>query len=224
MRKLILDEQGNAYTINGDALYIEDGTVPEGYERVQYISCSGKSAINTGIVVAGTDTIEFDFSLSDLSQKGDKYILSQKSGYTGGGLWVETYDAANTWYVRFGSSSSSNTAISASHKTGRHTIEIKKNSFKVDGSTVLSPNYSSMPTSVLSVGGRLTSDTAATGFYGSLYDGFAVIDSNGDFRWYGYTVKRLSDNAGGMYDIVSGKIYMSATPYDFTAGPTLTND
>ena len=197
-------------------------TLPSGYVRVEYITGSGGSAINTGIVVAGTDIIYGNYELSSLSQGGDKYILSQQAGYTGGGLWVETYGSANKWYFRFGSSSSANATPTSAQLSGQHEFVIKKNSFKVDDVSVGTPNYSSMPSTSLCIGGRLNSaGDAITGgaMYGKLRDNFGVVDSNGVARWWGFTVKRTADSAGGMWDAVSGQFFPSVTSTDFGCGP-----
>lgn len=197
--------------------------LPDGFVKVEYISTSKTAGINTGIVVAGTDIIYATYQLNqaDLSQGGDKYILSQQAGYTGGGIWAETYGGTNKWYVRFGSSSSSNQDIQAAHKTGKHQIELKKQSFSVDGTKLLTPNYSSMPSTPTCFGARINAAGDAItggGMYGNLYEGTGIVGSNGNYRWWGIPVKRVADGAGGMFDLVSKQVFLSVTGTHFGCG------
>lgn len=186
------------------------------YKRVSYLSCAGDSAIDTGIVVADTDAITIDYELNSLSKTGDKYLLSCSAGYTGGGIWLETYGNANRWYTRFGSSSSVNGTF-ASYVSGRHIAELKKNSCAIDGTKILSPSYSSMPSTPLNFGGRILADRSVTGFYGYIYD-CAILNSGGDYRFHGVPAVRLADDVAGVLDLVSGQFFESVDAA-FVAGP-----
>ena len=84
--KYILVGSNGVITNNGNALYREDDSLPEGLTRLQYISAAGHSAVNTEIVVGETDKIIVQFSLSNTSASGDKFIISGQSGYSGGGI------------------------------------------------------------------------------------------------------------------------------------------
>ena len=217
MRK-VLSTQNGIILVNGKVLINEDETLPSGYTRVQYISASGSSAFDTNLMIQDTDVILVDFSLSSLSSDEDKYIISCGSGYSGGGLWVETYASDNKWYVRFGSLSSVNKASESEHLSGKHTFEVRKNYFGIDGSQFLSPSYSSMPSTTLNVGGRLaTSGTTATGFYGNLYK-VIIKDDAGEFKFYG--IPAVYNNVAGIYDTVSNTFFTSDTVTAFTAGPS----
>lgn len=215
MKKVIVGNSG-VIVSDGKAHYID--VLPDGYTRLQYISMSGKSAVDTGIVVAQTDTILVTYELSDLTKTGDKFICSCKAGYSGGGLWFETYGNTNKWYVRFGSASSVNVNNDI-FVSGKHTGELKKGSFKIDGTTVLSPTYSSMPSTTLNIGGRIQTDgVSVVGMYGSLYEA-KILDGNGEPRWWGVPVKN-SNNVPGFYDMVGDQFHPSVSSSNpFTAGP-----
>lgn len=204
----------------GDSLVFGGSIIPPEYTRLQYISASGASALETGILVAENDKIQVRFSLSNLSAGGDKHIISCRAGYTGVGLWVENYGSANTWYVRFGSTSSASTAPTQEQTSGEHSFELRKQWFGIDGSRVLVPNFSSMPSTTLNVGGRIAvNGTTATGFYGNLYN-VKVLDENDVLRWHGIPVKETNGTGVGMYDVVSGQFFASVSSTPFTAGPT----
>lgn len=226
MRKVLINSQGKALLYDSKFLAYQDMLPPTGFVRVEYITTLRTAGVNTGIVVNSTDVIYATYKLdsSNLSQSGDKYIVSQQAGYTGGGIWVETYGSNNQWYVRFGSSSSSNGASTTDERTGKHQIQLMKQSFKIDGASKLTPNYSSMPSTPTCFGARINTagdGITSGGMYGNLYEGTGIVDSNGNYRWWGIPVKRVSDGAGGMYDIVSDKVFLSVTGTDFTCGPEL---
>lgn len=216
MRKVIVGNSG-VIVSSGKAHYID--AIPDGYTRLQYISASGRSVLDTEILVDQSDTIILTYELTNLSQGGDKFMISCQQGYSGGGIWVETYDSYNRWYVRFGSPSSVNDASQQRHLNGVHTFEVRKNYFGVDGERVLTPSYSSMPSKPLDIGGRLGSDGVSPvgGFYGRIY-GAKILDTNGKPRWWGVPVKN-QNNVAGMYDLVSDSFFPSNTTTDFTAGP-----
>ena len=214
MKKVLVGNTG-VIVSDGKAHYVD--VAPVGFTRRQYISMSGKSAVDTGIVVAQGDTIIITYQLSNLTQTGDKFICSCKAGYSGGGLWFETYGNTNKWYVRFGSSSSAN-VNNDTFVSGKHTGELKKGSFKIDGTTVLSPTYSSMPSTTLNIGGRIQTDgVSVTGMYGNLYEA-KIIDSDGNLRWHGVPHTDSNDVAG-FYDFVHDQFHQSVSSYPFTPGP-----
>ena len=216
MKKVIVGNSG-VIVSSGKAHYID--VVPDGYTVLQYISASGQSISDTGILVSPDDTIILTYELTDLSRGGDKFIVSCQQGYSGGGIWVETYDSGNRWYVRFGSPSSVNIASEQRHLNGVHTFEVRKNYFGIDGERILSPSFSSMPSTPLNVGGRLATNGTSPvgGFYGRIY-GAKILDSDGVPRWWGVPVKN-QNNVAGMYDLVSDTFFPSNTTTDFTAGP-----
>ena len=216
MKKVIVSDNG-VITSNGKAHYID--VLPDDFTELQYVSVTGKTASDTGIVVQDTDTIFVTFELGGLNKAGDKFIISNRGGATTGtGLWIENYGNANTWYVRFGSTGSVNKAPTTAQKTGVHILELRKGYFGVDGVSYLTPSYSSMPDSTLNVGGRLAaSGTGVTGSTGNLYE-VKVVDANGEPRWWGIPVKD-SNNIAGFYDMVKDAFHKSNTSYPFIAGP-----
>lgn len=178
------------------------------YQLLSYITCASKSALITGVVSAETDVLTVDYQITNSSKSGDKHIAACQSGYTGGGIWIETYASSNKWYCRFGSSSSVNGSAST-YTSGRHTLTLKKNYFGVDGTQVLTPAYNSMPNTAICFGGRVSSDgTTVTGFWGYLYE-CSILDSNGNYRWHGIPAKRIADSKVGMFDTVSRTFFTS---------------
>ena len=59
---------------------------------------------------------------------------------------------------------------------------MRKQYFGVDGTQILTPNYSSMYNGPVDIGGRIyPSNNTVTGFYGNLYD-TKIIASDGSYR------------------------------------------
>lgn len=219
MKKFLLGPNG-VLTASGKALSIDE--VPSGYKKLQYISSAGKSAVDTLIEATATDTIFMTFEISNLSDSGDKFMVSCKAGYSGGGIWAETYGNTNKWYVRYGSSSSASGNSSSSQLTGIHTLELRKDYFGLDGTKILTPNYSSMPSTTVNFVGRMPASgkTVSTGFRGKVYD-TQIVNSSGDKIWWGIPVLEVASNKAGLYDLVSDTFFKSDSSVDFTAGPEL---
>lgn len=203
----------------GDELVFGGNIIPPEYQRVQYINGGGASVLDTGIVIAETDTIKIVYQMETSSVGGDKMIIAQKAGNTGDAIFIETYSANNAWYVKFGSSSSAGAASTNVEKTGTHTLELRKNYFGVDGSSRLTPGFNSMPNTSLCICGKIKTDlTIQYGCYGNIYD-VKIVDSNNDLRWWGIPVKEVNGTGVGLYDTVSGQLFESVTATPFTAGP-----
>lgn len=204
MSKLIVNSQNKAYIVNGNALEFVEPYDAE----IEYLQANGEQWIDTDIIVNDTDTITS--SVYFLSKSGDNFVFGQMPSSTGGGLWEELY-GNSTWYVRFGSSLSAHTSSSAAINT-KFTLVLKKNSFSVNGTNKLQPNYTSMPNACL----RLFRNGANTS-YGNLRLYYLYItDANGNKRLDLIPVRVGS--VGYMYDKVSGKLLGNGGSGSFTLG------
>lgn len=223
--ELIVPIYNGVYPVYNDVARGFAVSIPAEYQRVEYISAIGTSVIDTGIVVAETDVIYATYMLNPdyLSVNTDKMLFCCKDGYSGGGLWADVYGNQNRWYARFGSPSSSyQTSPTPEYLSGKHTVELKKGSFSIDDNEILTTlRFSSMPNKSMCIAGKLnTNDAIAWGFYGSIYDS-GILNADGTPRWWGIPVKRLSDGAGGMYEIVSKQFYPSLGTAPFGVGPAV---
>ena len=193
--------------------------IPGEYTELQYIESTRTQYIDTGYALQETDSVEVDYYLTNLSATSDKFIIGQRS--TGAssdpGMWVETYSNSNTWYVRYGSTSSVNKTFANSEQSG--TFIVKKQSFSINGTEVLQPGYTSMPSGSLTIFGRLNSGNT---FYGSYVRISSVRIKNGTTLLHNYVpVKRKSDNVLGMYDTVSKTFFTNAGSETFIEGPAV---
>lgn len=217
----IQDLPGIEKVYDGNVLVYENNptpVIPSDYQQVQYIQAAGASALDSEVLVEELDKILFTYSLDSLTTGGDKHIMSCKAGWSGGGLWVENYSSANTWYVRFGSAASSNANPTEAQLTGKHTFELRKNYFGIDGTQVLVPSWSSMPSTTLCIGGRIQTDgVTVTGFLGKIYE-VKIYDSNRVLKWWGIPVREANGTGVGLYDAVSGQFFASVSSTPFDAG------
>lgn len=180
--------------------------------RVEYLQSSGTQYIDTGVIVNDTDIIES--TIMFMSRSGDNQAFGSGAPANQGGLWVEIYNN-KTWYVRFGSSKSVNSTNQATLNTTK-TVIIKKNYFSVNGTKILTPNYTSMPQQTL----YLFSNHTSYPFVGRIYN-FSITNSS--------NVKTLNlipvrvGQVGYMYDTINNQLYGNIGTGDFTVGPDITS-
>ena len=214
---------GTLWEINTDLYAL--GVLPAEYTQLEWIESSGTQCINTGYVVRETDSIEIDYVLTDLSRTGDKFIIGAQPipDNPNVGFWTETYDSSNTWYVRFGSSSSANTyGITTPSSQLSGTLVVSKNSFVVNGTKILTPEYYGMSPNPLTIFNRITAagDIQATGASAQISE---VRIKNGNNIVHKYVPAKNSSNVIGMYDTVSGQFFQNLGSGNFTAGPQVGN-
>ena len=180
--------------------------VPPPYDaKIEYLQSSGTQYIDTNIVVASSNEIIVDAQY--LSKSGDNFLVGAP-GFSGeGSIWMEIY-SNTSYYVRFGSASSSN----VTGDLNRHIFKIKKNGYYVDGVLKLSPSYTSMPSRSLVIFGRNSYIT------------------KGNMKIYSMSIKNGNDyiidlipvrknGVGYMYDKVSGHLFGNDGTGDFILGP-----
>lgn len=205
---------------NGVISVQKNNPLPLGYTQLDYLESTGTQAILTDYRPLGADTIEVDYTLTNLSQGGDKFIIGSRpnSSAENVGFWVETYGATNTWYVRYGSPSSVNDAYQNSDASG--TFSITKNVFKINGVTRLTPTYEGDPTYNLSIFARRNrDDTVWVGAYVQISN-VRVYGSDSVLK-HNYVPAKNSSNVLGMYDTVSGTFYTNVGSGNFTYGSTI---
>jgi hypothetical protein len=194
--------------------------LPLGYTQLTYIQSDGRQVINTGYVLQETDSVEVDYNLTDLTRTDDKFILGAQpvSDTSIGGFWVETFNASNVWYVRYGSGTSANTygiVTPTSQLSG--TLAVSKNSFVVNGIKILTPDFVSMPVNPMTIFNRISSNGSIPN-KGASAQISEVRIKNGNNLVHRYIAVRNSNNELGMYDTVSGQFFTNSGTGTFTAG------
>ncbi len=196
--------------------------LPAGYTALEYIQSSGTQYIDTGHIVTENDVIEADLQHIGTSDTGDKMFFGTYHQNTSlGGLWVEQYGTANTWYVRFGSPYSSSAASTNDERNNKIHISVSKQNFSVDGVQRLTPVWSgSFQTTTLTIFGRRNAPTGIS-MTSKLNLWSFMVTRSGVLKLNLVPAKRNSDNVIGMYDTVSGQFLTNAGTGTFTAGPEL---
>ena len=173
------------------------GSNSSDYIDLEYLQSNGTQCINTGYVVGVNDSIEVDYNIEGAPATEQMLIAAYKNGESGY-LWVDNYKNSS-WYIRFGSGASVNTSIQTSQKTGNNTLVLKKGSFAVNGSNVLSPAYTSMPTVPLAVFCRINGSTPQYNATAKI-SAVRIKNSSGQIIHNYVPKKRVSDGKFGLYD------------------------
>lgn len=165
---------------------------------VEYLESDGTQVLDTGIVVAETDFIYCKAMF--LTMSGDNFLLGASGASGEGGTWIENY-SNNTYYVRFGSTSSLST-----HSVGpnvEHAFTLRKGHFYADGGSHMQPAYSSMPSTSVAIFGRKKSD--GTFNYGKTrIKEFYIDDASSNKRIHLYPCRK--DGVGYMYNAVTNSL------------------
>ena len=182
------------------------------WEYVSYLQSYGKQAIETGYVVDVDDVLEMEYEITNTSASGDKFLFGSQA-QSGTGLWCETYGSENKWYVRFGSTSSVNVTSTNSQFSG--VLTLQRGSFTVNGSKVVSPVYSTMPTGTLALFIRKNQDGKYVNGAYMKFKGFKITRNNAVIHEY-KPIRRLSDGELGVMDIVTRQFLTNVGTGNFT--------
>ena len=195
--------------------YVESAVLSGGYRQLEYIQSDGNVVLQTNYTPQGTDVIELQYKLmpAHLSKALDKFLLRT------GNTWVETYNATNKWYARFGSSSSANTAFDSETQT-EGVLVLRKNSLSVNGTKILTPSYNTAPSGTMRLFGNISSgEPVSTSIMQT--SGFKVT-RGGVLVFNLVPARRVSDGEIGMYDTVSNTFFTKTGWGSFIAGPDVT--
>ena len=213
-------QPSNVTCNNGEIRFNKRNSLPIGYTELSYLESTGTQAILTDYQPLGTDTIEVDYKLTNLTAAGDKFIIGSRPSTSAEnvGFWVETYGATNTWYVRYGSPSSVNDSYQSSDESG--TFSITKNVFKINGVTRLAPTYEVDPIYPMSIFARRNrDDTVWAGAYIQISN--VRVYGNDNALKHNYVPAKRSDNVVGMYDTVTDSFFTNQGTGNFITGQEL---
>lgn len=210
----------NEYTLSGTLAYpsatitaecqgvTDTFAVAVAYDaQVEYLESTGTQYIDTGIIIDESDSIVADVQFID--NGSTTYNTIGESIDNDNSSYIFLRIRYGSWYVRFGSSSTSKSSNRANYN--RHLLELKKNSFSVDNYLISQPNYVSMP-QVSYILGRIGSSTS---FFGRLFE-FEIINQSDSNRIDLIPVR--CGTTGYMYDRVSGTLFGNDGTGDFVLG------
>lgn len=186
--------------------------VPSGYQQLEYIESTGSSWLNTGYIFnPETDAFKVVFQGNDTSNNG-MIFASNGSKYT----WLYYYSAGMRIYIT--NSSGSQTSVAGpSRDTNKHTAIYQNKHYYFDGVDKggLSGSYVSDTNSIYLF--AYTGSGTNYAFKGRIYS--VEIMRNSIIQKIFVPAKQLSDNAIGMYEVLSKSFIPSMTATAFTAGP-----
>ena len=203
-------------TYNYDGGTANSSAVPAGYTRVEYIESDGNQIINTG--VAGVYTR----AVIDAQYTGTSNSLDMLAGYdTGAGEYVGVYN--KKWVLDNGAAGL--TTVSALERSNVSVVfdrdandnDYNRATITVGGETVTVTRSTFRYGDTLKLfSGR--SSGATNGFAGRIYRATIYKDNTNGVIFDGVPVRRNSDDALGIYDVVSGTFLENIGTGVFTAG------
>lgn len=184
-------------------------TLPSGYTQVEYIQSSGTQYIDTGFK-PNQDTRVVMYGYNESSNSA--WIYGAWNSANSGAF---AYLSVNRYYM-YGSQQINANSIS----TGEFTLDHKKNSFTLNGTTIsgdsetFTCNYS-LYLFALNVGGSVSSGKLTGKLYScEIYDNGTLVRD--------YVPCKNPDGIIGLYDLVNDTFYVNAGTATFSAGETVT--
>lgn len=198
--------------------------LPLGFTELEYLESTGTQWIDTGYVLTGDETLEFEAQCTDIikSSSYDSFFTGcQNSNTDKGGFWVEKYLRNNgnwQWYVRYNSLASVYTTQTGAGLNQRNKLSISSRSFKVDGIEILQPLDASthQDTSITIFGRKQQSGIIAPSLWRCWY--YRITKNNSVIKSY-IPALRNSDGEIGMFDEVTGTFFTNQGTGKFVAGP-----
>ena len=191
--------------------------VPNEYQQLEYIESAGAAWLNTGYTFnPETDSFNVVFKGNDTSNNG-MIFASNGSKYS----WLYYYSAGMRIYIT-NSSGTQQSVSGPSRDTNKHTAIYNNKHYYLDGTDrgALSGSYTSDTNPIYLF--AYTGSGTNYAFKGRIY--YVEIARDNNIQKIFIPVKRLSDNAIGMYEIYSNNFIPSMTSTPFTAGPVISID
>lgn len=192
---------------NGD-MYLQYSQLPAGYTPLEYIQSSGTQYISTRYIPSVYTTVALKLNsqmIQDSAIFGSEWALN--------GFFLMFYDAKFRWH--------SSDAVNSYTITENTDYTVKAN---VTGLEVNGTRYAATPGGAVATPIRIFSTTTPGGGSSSNRKGsfklyyFSAYES-GRLMLHMIPVKRNSDNALGLYDLLGGEFYGNGGTGNFTAGP-----
>lgn len=188
---------------------IKRGGLPSGYTQLEYIQSSGAQYIDTGFKPNQNTVVRADIA-HDLSSR-TCWIFGARNGTNVDAFGFLTYKGA--YRADYGTAT---TSLSGT-PTGRFTIEMNKNSVKIDGAVIATAAAQTFSTNYPIYLFANNNAGASAGF--SITKIYSCEIYNGGVLVREFIpCRRNSDNALGMYDTVYGMFYQNAGSGAFIGG------
>ena len=183
--------------------------LPQGYTELSYIQGDGASYINTRFNPNQNTVVRADIA-HDLSSR-TCWIFGARNGTNVDAFGFLTYKGA--YRADYGTAT---TNLSGT-PTGRFTIEMNKNSVKIDGAVIATAAVQTFVTNCPIYLFANNNAGASAGFSITKIYGCEIYNDDILMREF-IPCRRNSDNALGMYDTVYGTFYQNAGSGAFIGG------
>lgn len=188
---------------------IKRGGLPSGYTQLEYIQSSGAQYIDTGFKPNQNTVVRAD--IAHVLSSRTCWIFGARNGTNVGAFGFLTYKGV--YRADYGTAT---TNLSGT-PTVRFTIEMNKNSVKIDGAVIATASVQTFATNYPMFLFANNNAGVSAGFSTTQIYGCEIY--NGDILMREFIpCRRNSDNALGMYDTVHGTFYQNAGSGAFIGG------
>ena len=180
------------------------------YQKVEYIESSGTQYIDTLFKPNQNIKIELDFNYT-INQ--DKRLFGTRVGYRNSQFEFVTFAENTNFQVRFGNENYEVSRFS----TGRHTLSLDKNIYKLDNNstTISNSQIFNVTYNLCLFAYNNAGDVQALSTY-EMYS--CKLYDNGDLIRNFIPCYRITDNVIGLYDIINKQFYTNQGSGTFLKG------
>lgn len=184
--------------------------------KLEYIKSSGTQWIDTGFKPNQDTRVVIECNVISFNSR-DMFLFGARVSAGNTAFYIAADDTNERWFVSYGNEvlNPSGTCI------GHHSIDMNKNSVSIDGAiTTLSTSTFQSASNLLlfatNTAGSVDSQRGTMNLYScQIYDNGTLIRD--------YIAAKLSDGTVGLYDKLSGLLYINAGTGTFEAGPSSLN-
>lgn len=193
-------------------IYLQYGTIPADYTLLEYIQSTGTQYIDTQYIPTVYTKVEMKLNPQVLQESaifGSEWALN--------GFFMMFYEAMFRWH----SATAVNSATISANTD--YTVKADVSGFEVNGTRYATTAAAPVATAIRLFSTTTPGTGTASNTKGSYKLYYFSVYENETPTMRMLPVKRNSDNALGMYDIIGGQFYGNGGTGAFTAGPEQAN-
>ncbi len=202
--------------------YNIDGVVSDGYTQLEYIHSTGVQQIDTGISTMDlSGTYEYEITLSDINEENNKQSLLGSISNNNARSGILVHNPSGHMAIGAGETLGGDDTISYEYdNTQKHTIRViidddakTINVWQDDVQQITNANYTGTIKNNNTIKIFLVDELEDEKSFFRCYS--VTISDNGNIVRDFIPVRRDTDNAIGMYDLVEGKFYENTGTENF---------
>ncbi len=193
--------------------------LPSGYTELEYIESTGTQYIDTGITLDNNSGIDINYEIMSYGTGGAKIFGYSKNS----NLTSNSFAIANKWagqlHFVFGYGTQLYNGTMAKYTDiGKHHVVFNNKVLYADNELVRTFNNETFTTGSIVIG-NIKHETGLDNTFVTVRHREYTLINNGVIAFKGIPAKRNSDNAIGMYDLVTNTFFTNAGTGEFVAGP-----